>query len=111
MGDVEALEAEARIGRGDRLGAPQDAAHHRIDAVIAALSGVEILRQGHGHAADAAADVEDALMRLEPADADEMAEEFGADGAIIAIPDEDRIRWRMRHEAVALQRGQQPVEL
>ncbi len=80
------------------------------DEAAAAL-GVEILRQWHRHAADAAADVEDALMRLQSADANEMPEEFGADRAKVAVADEDRIRRRVRHEAVRLQRGHEPVEL
>ena len=50
-------------------------------------------------------------MRLQAADPDEMPEEFGADGAVVAIPDEDRIRRRMRQEAVRLDMRHQPGEL
>ena len=57
---------------------------HHVEALITA-GRVEKLGERPGHAADAAADVQHAVVRLEPAEADEVVEELVADRLVIAF--------------------------
>lgn len=69
------------------------------------------MRERDRHAADAAADVEYAALRLQAAHANEMAKKLGAHSLEIAIADKDAVRVRARQEAVAQHGIRQPADM
>src|SRR5262249_40581182 len=79
------------------------------DTVIAAT--LEILRQRHRHAADAAAEIEHAFLRREVAQLDEPAQELDADREKAAIADEDALLGRNGQKVVAQDLSRPPIEL
>lgn len=81
-----------------------------VEAVVAAATRVEILRQRQRRAAGAAARIEHRVIRLEPAEADKMAEKFRADGPEIAVTDQSSTFGRHRHEVVRQVLRRQPVD-
>lgn len=111
MGDVEALEGEVRIGRRHRRPAPADAALHGIEAIITASFAIEILGERHGHAADAAADIENTMIGPQAAHADEMSEKLRADRTEITVAHKNAVRVRLRKEPVARHAVGQPAKM
>ena len=107
--------------REPSLSARDIEAMKRMGDVVEAGLPVEALLQLTRVYAQAVRRIADAEVRLfhlfvhEPMIRDglgelEMAEELGADGAVVAIADEDRIRRRMRQVTVRLDMGHQPGE-
>ena len=78
MRHIHPAEPEMRISRRDVLDAPLDALVDWIDALVECTFRIEILRQGHGHAADPAADVQDTLGGLQAAHPDVMTRDTRA---------------------------------
>lgn len=108
--NVESLESEIGIDRGNKAPTPVDAALDRVDPVVASFLGIQILGQRYGHSADAATDVEHAVVCSQTAHANEVTEKFGADGSEIAITDEDALRTRLRQETIVQNGIRQPLD-
>src|SRR5262249_12991995 len=92
------------------LPAPLDAEIDDVEPVVAALRA-QVLRERNGHAADAAADVEDAVVGLQAADVDEVLQELVADLAETAAADEVQLVGRnhlVKHRRPLPWRSAQP---
>ena len=70
----------------------------------------EVLRERHGHAADAAADVEHPVFTAQATDLDEVAQEFRADRPEVAVADEDAAGGRLGEETVGLDGAQEQFQ-
>jgi hypothetical protein len=68
--------------------APLDALGHNVDSLV--RPGGQVARERHGHPADPAAEVQDAISGLESPEGSEVADEFLPGLSIVAGPDEDQ---------------------
>src|SRR5262249_33004652 len=101
--DVHAVEAEVGVPRRDVLLAPGHLLGHDVQALVAAAG--EVLRQRAGLLADAAAQVEDAVLRQQAAQLDDQPRVALAVLAVLvrgrgAVPQQ-----LLRRDQVVAQRG------